>query len=279
MDRKKVTIDGNEAAAYVAYNLNEVCAIYPITPSSNMGEWCDAWSAAKKRNIFGIILSSPNLVKEKRKFEIGSYTSGVFFVALGFLIWIFRDKMAFGGDYMVPPDWFFFIGLGFQIMIVTAFLHAFDFSKRAGIRMNRTKLIRRAGIISLTIFTLQPLDLIPRAFLNLFFKGIKPLTIFTLQPLNLIHRGSLNLLFKVDFLVRGGLNFWQAILCGVVVLFFWIGIIILWGYINYALSLDYIFVIIRRLLAGKKVYLKDPLRSKEIIRNSEPFIIQPDLNS
>ena len=39
MDRKKVTIDGNEAAAYVAYNTNEVIAIYPITPSSNMGEW------------------------------------------------------------------------------------------------------------------------------------------------------------------------------------------------------------------------------------------------
>lgn len=53
MERKKVTIDGNEAAAYVAYNVNEVCAIYPITPSSNMGEWCDAWSAQGKKNIWG----------------------------------------------------------------------------------------------------------------------------------------------------------------------------------------------------------------------------------
>ena len=64
MDRKKVTIDGNEAAAYVAYNLNEVCAIYPITPSSNMGEWCDAWSAAKKRNIFGTIPTVSELQSE-----------------------------------------------------------------------------------------------------------------------------------------------------------------------------------------------------------------------
>jgi len=53
MERKKVTIDGNEAAAYVAYHVNEVCAIYPITPSSNMGEWCDAWSAQGKKNIWG----------------------------------------------------------------------------------------------------------------------------------------------------------------------------------------------------------------------------------
>ena len=53
MERKKVTIDGNEAAAYVAYHTNEVIAIYPITPSSNMGEWCDAWSAVNKTKYMG----------------------------------------------------------------------------------------------------------------------------------------------------------------------------------------------------------------------------------
>lgn len=40
--RQHVTIDGNEAAAYVAYRANEVIAIYPITPSSPMGEFADA---------------------------------------------------------------------------------------------------------------------------------------------------------------------------------------------------------------------------------------------
>ena len=54
MERNKVTIDGNEAAAYVAFNTNEVVAIYPITPSSNMAEWCDAWSASGMKNIWGI---------------------------------------------------------------------------------------------------------------------------------------------------------------------------------------------------------------------------------
>jgi Pyruvate:ferredoxin oxidoreductase and related 2-oxoacid:ferredoxin oxidoreductases, alpha subunit len=49
MERKKVTIDGNEAAAYVAFRTNEIIAIYPITPSSNMGEWCDAWAAENKK--------------------------------------------------------------------------------------------------------------------------------------------------------------------------------------------------------------------------------------
>jgi len=55
MTRPKVTIDGNEAAAYVAHRTNEVIAIYPITPSSNMGEWSDEWSAKGIPNIWGAV--------------------------------------------------------------------------------------------------------------------------------------------------------------------------------------------------------------------------------
>ncbi len=55
MDRKRVTIDGNEAAAYVAHKTNEVIAIYPITPSSPMGEWADQWSAESQANLWGIV--------------------------------------------------------------------------------------------------------------------------------------------------------------------------------------------------------------------------------
>jgi pyruvate-ferredoxin/flavodoxin oxidoreductase len=53
-ERKQITVDGNEAASYVAYKTNEVIAIYPITPSSNMGENADAWAAAGERNIWGV---------------------------------------------------------------------------------------------------------------------------------------------------------------------------------------------------------------------------------
>ena len=55
-----VTIDGNEAAAYVAYRTNEVIAIYPITPASPMGELADLWSAQGKPNIWG---SVPRIVE------------------------------------------------------------------------------------------------------------------------------------------------------------------------------------------------------------------------
>jgi pyruvate:ferredoxin (flavodoxin) oxidoreductase, homodimeric len=50
-----VTIDGNEAAAYIAFKTNEVCAIYPITPSSPMGELADKWSSEGKTNAWGAI--------------------------------------------------------------------------------------------------------------------------------------------------------------------------------------------------------------------------------
>jgi pyruvate-ferredoxin/flavodoxin oxidoreductase len=54
MTEQTTTIDGNEAAAYVAYKTNEVIAIYPITPSSAMGESADAWAATDKKNIWGM---------------------------------------------------------------------------------------------------------------------------------------------------------------------------------------------------------------------------------
>jgi pyruvate-ferredoxin/flavodoxin oxidoreductase len=54
MTNRMVTIDGNEAAAYVAYKTNEVIAIYPITPSSPMGESADEWAAKGKENIWGM---------------------------------------------------------------------------------------------------------------------------------------------------------------------------------------------------------------------------------
>jgi pyruvate-ferredoxin/flavodoxin oxidoreductase len=53
--RRVVTMDGNEAVASVAYRINEVAAIYPITPSSNMGEWADEWAAKGLKNVWGTI--------------------------------------------------------------------------------------------------------------------------------------------------------------------------------------------------------------------------------
>jgi len=62
--REMVTIDGNEAAAYVAHLCSEVIAIYPITPSSTMGEWADAWSAMGRKNLWGTVPSVVEMQSE-----------------------------------------------------------------------------------------------------------------------------------------------------------------------------------------------------------------------
>ena len=64
MERHMVTIDGNTAAAHVAHPLSEVIAIYPITPSSPMGELADAMSAAGKKNIWGTVPSVTEMQSE-----------------------------------------------------------------------------------------------------------------------------------------------------------------------------------------------------------------------
>ena len=51
--RKMKTMDGNNAAAHIAYAFTDVAAIFPITPSSTMAEYVDEWSALGQKNIFG----------------------------------------------------------------------------------------------------------------------------------------------------------------------------------------------------------------------------------
>ena len=64
MKRRMITIDGNAAASYVAHATNEVIAIYPITPSSGMGEIADARSAAREPNIWGTVPSVTEMQSE-----------------------------------------------------------------------------------------------------------------------------------------------------------------------------------------------------------------------
>ena len=63
-EKKLVTMDGNEAAAYIAYAFTEIAAIYPITPSSPMAEKTDAWSAHGKKNLFGQTVSLVEMQSE-----------------------------------------------------------------------------------------------------------------------------------------------------------------------------------------------------------------------
>src|SRR5208282_491472 len=62
--RPKLTVDANEGVALVAYRLNEVMAIYPITPSSPMAEFCDQWASENRKNLWGTLPSIVELQSE-----------------------------------------------------------------------------------------------------------------------------------------------------------------------------------------------------------------------
>jgi len=64
MKKKMQTIDGNTAATHVAYAMSDVAAIYPITPSSPLGEIADSWAAAGRKNIFGQVLTIKQMQSE-----------------------------------------------------------------------------------------------------------------------------------------------------------------------------------------------------------------------
>ncbi|NJK49110.1 pyruvate:ferredoxin (flavodoxin) oxidoreductase [Candidatus Gracilibacteria bacterium] len=67
------TIDGNEAVARVAYKLNEVIAIYPITPSSPMGEWADAWMSEGRPNLWGTV---PDIIEMQSEGGVAGVVHG-----------------------------------------------------------------------------------------------------------------------------------------------------------------------------------------------------------
>ena len=88
------TMDGNMAAAYVAYAFTEVAAIYPITPSSSMGEYIDEWAAHGKKNMFGQVVGVSELQSEggasgavHGSLAVGSLTS-TFTASQGLLLMI-----------------------------------------------------------------------------------------------------------------------------------------------------------------------------------------------
>ncbi len=64
MKSKMQTIDGNTAATHVAYGMSEVATIYPITPSSPLGEIADSWAVKGRKNIFGQVLKIKQMQSE-----------------------------------------------------------------------------------------------------------------------------------------------------------------------------------------------------------------------
>ena len=203
-------------------------------------------------NAFGIALTRPELNK-KWFLRIGILV-GLVIVVAAFFVGFFVEDFEIVTT-VVPNLWYFLASLGIQTLFFILFMHLFDFSKKAQKRVKNTKIIRKAGILSLTIFSLQSIDFIPRFILYVGSLGLSD--IYGIDP-------------PINFLSNSGsYGIGAALLASFVVLFFWIGIITLWEKINFALSFDWIFTVFRNLLSGRKMNWKDPMHSQDIIYNPE----------
>ncbi|MHA1109675.1 MAG: hypothetical protein ACTSRE_01130 [Promethearchaeota archaeon] len=203
-------------------------------------------------NAFGIALTRPELNK-KWFLRIGILV-GLIIVIAAFFVGFYVEHFEIVTT-VVPNQWYFLACLGIQTWFFVLFMHLFDFSKKAQKRVKNTKIIRKAGILSLTIFSLQSIDFIPR---------------FILTGLSSAFSSVYETGTAVDFLSNSGsFGIGASLLASFVVLFFWIGIITLWEKINFALSFDWIFTVFRNLLSGRKINWKDPMHSQDIIYNPE----------
>ncbi len=191
-------------------------------------------------NVIGIMLTVP--IFNRKRFLLQGFTLSFILLIAGFSWWIFHDKLFFGGMFMIPPDWLLLVNTGIQLAVILIFLWVFDLNTDHKIKekhRDRTKIIRSAGVISLTIFSLQALDYIPRWILSK--------------------------IFHEDFLGFGKLSLGYAILCGFAALIFWIGLIIFWRKIYFIGSFDWLFALIRRKIKNSSISWKDPLLSHDII--------------
>ncbi len=66
-------MDGNKAAAYTAYAFSDIAGIYPITPSSTMGEWIDIWQVSERKNLFG---QTVNVIEMQSEAGVAGFVHG-----------------------------------------------------------------------------------------------------------------------------------------------------------------------------------------------------------
>ncbi|QEE14652.1 glycosyltransferase [Promethearchaeum syntrophicum] len=185
--------------------------------------------------IIGIILNQDEWKIKKKLTRI--FLLGVLCIIVALLDWIFIRGSEPISAFIIAPIWFLILNTGLQTFLIAIFLYFFDYSKNIEKRMKRVKkvrFIRRAGLVSLTLFSTQYLDIIPR-FLLTKITGI-------------------------DFLNLGNLtSLYQSFLLLWIIIFYWVFLLKLWEYGKFYGSFDWLMVYISSSLLKKKLNWQDPL--------------------
>ncbi len=185
--------------------------------------------------IIGIILSQD-------KWEIKEKLSklcllGIIIIISGLLDWIVIMGSEPIETFMIAPMWFLILNSGFQTFLIAICLYFFDYTKNSQKKLKRIKnvrFIRRAGLVSLTLFSTQVLDIIPR-FLLTKISGI-------------------------DYLSMGNLTtLYQSFLLLWIVILYWAILLRLWEYGKFYGTFDWLMVYITSSFSKKKIDWADPL--------------------
>jgi len=188
--------------------------------------------------IIGIILSQDEWSNKEKLTKL--YLLGIIIIIIGLLYWIVISGSEPLETFMIAPMWFLILNSGLQTFLFAIFLYFFDYSKNSQKKLKRIKnvrFIRRAGLVSLTLFSTQFLDIIPR-FLLTRITGIDYLSI-----------GNLTTLFQSFLLL------W-------IVIFYWAFLLRLWEFGKFYGSFDWLMGYINSSFLKKKIDWKDPLKIK-----------------
>ncbi len=199
--------------------------------------------------IIGIILSQDKWSNKEKLSKL--YLLGIISVILGLLDWIIITGCEPIETFMIAPMWFLILNSGLQTLLIAMCIYFIDFTKNREKKLKRIKnvrFIRRAGLVSLTLFSTQFLDIIPR-FLLTKITGIDYLSI-----------GNLTTLYQSFLLL------WTVVL-------YWALLLRLWEFGKFYGTFDWLMAHITSLLTKKKIDWQDPLKIQrnlyEIEKNIE----------
>ena len=193
--------------------------------------------------MYGIVFTQKSLPKKK-------FLRTAFFISLG-LLFLGLGLLPFTEDIIADfwthlhATWMLFVNLGFQSMCFLLMMYLIEFHPNNAKTVRRLRFFRRFGMLSMSIFCMELVDLIPR-------------WLFTQ-------------IFKINLITGKTGNMGILLLLVIVTLAFWYGIIRLWELARFYGSLEVFLKFLTGLLFWKKPNLKDPLNSNQILYNVEPI--------
>ncbi len=182
------------------------------TVGSYIGRFFWVMLAAKEEPIFpffatvligaivGKMLATPNISKKQLNFGHG-VASGLIMLGAGW--WILIDKLDFNLWFHIHPTWFFLVNTGVQLNLIFLFFRRHEFNPKIDHRkwLKRTRFFRKWGMVSLTIYMLQIIEMIPRWLCSL------------VLPVDCFHRGNLNWNWTLSMIIIC-MVFYELVLMG-----------------------------------------------------------------